>query len=136
MVEPIEEDEEEEDEEADMGEGSSTEDLAPRQVLAPWAIMPAAPGFWVVSPSDQVARRGQAASLRSRVKAVQMESTAPAKTEKEVVCQLQVEELAVEEVCQGKDVATLEVVMEAAGVLICSQLEGLGVLTRQVAAPP
>ena len=36
-----------------------------------------------------------------------------------------------EEARQGKDVATLEVVMEAASPLMCGQLEGMGVLTGQ-----
>ena len=44
--------------------------------------------------------------------------------------------MAAEEACHGKDAATLEVVMEAAGILTSSQLEGLGVLIGQVIAPP
>ena len=59
IVEPIEEDKkEEEDDVADMEEGSSTENLSPKQVPEPWATMPAVPEFWAVNPSDQVARRG------------------------------------------------------------------------------
>ena len=37
--------------------------------------------------------------------------------DKELACQLQAEEVAVEEARQGRDAATLEVVMEAAGPL-------------------
>ena len=37
-----------------------------------------------------------------------------------------------EEARQGRDAATLEVVMEAAGPLTHGQLEGLGARTRQV----
>ena len=36
-----------------------------------------------------------------------------------------------EEACQGRDAATLEVVMEVAGPLTCGQLEGLGVHAGQ-----
>ena len=65
-AEPMEEDEkEEEDKVVDVGEGSSTEDLVPKQVPAPWATMPAVPGFWAAGPSDKVARRGPATSLRA-----------------------------------------------------------------------
>ena len=42
----------------------------------------------------------------------------------------------VEEARQGRDVASLEVVMGAAGLLTFGQLEGLGVLTGRVIAPP
>ena len=38
----------------------------------------------------------------------------------------------VEEARQGRDVAILEVVMEAAGPLKCGQLEGLGACARQM----
>ena len=40
--------------------------------------------------------------------------------------------MAVEEARQGRDVATLEVVMEAASLLMRSQLEGLGARAGQV----
>ena len=63
VVEPI-----EEDEEVDMGEGSSTENLAPKQVAATWPTMPMVPGFWAISPSGEVTRRGLAARLRARGK--------------------------------------------------------------------
>ena len=46
------------------------------------------------------------------------------------------EELAVEEARQGSDVATFEVVMESARLLMHGQLKGLGVLARQVVVPP
>ena len=52
--------------------------------------------------------------------------------DEELACRLQAEEVAAEEVCQGRDVAILEVVMKAAGPLICSQLEGLGAHTWRV----
>ena len=45
--------------------------------------------------------------------------------------QLQVEEVAAEEAHQGRDAATLEVVMETAGMLMYGEVEGLGVRTRQ-----
>ena len=61
---------------------------------------------------------------------------APAKTGEELACLLQAEKLVLEVAHQGRDAATLEVVMESAGPLICGQLEGLGVLARQPVAPP
>ena len=51
--------------------------------------------------------------------------------DEELAHRLQVEEEAAEEACQGRDVATLEVVMEAVRPLACSQLEGLGLCTGQ-----
>ena len=65
-VEPIKENDEEEYKEVDMGEGSSTEDLLPKQAPALWTTMPSVPKSWAVGPSDQVARRGQPASLSPR----------------------------------------------------------------------
>ena len=81
-----------------------------------------------------MARREPATSSRARgkVHSVQAEWLPPAKMVKKLACQLQAEEVAVEEVCQGRDVAILEVVMETAGLLTYSQLEGLGAHTRQV----
>ena len=62
-AEPMEEDgEEEEDKEADMGEGSSTEDLVPKHALVPCITMPVATRFWEVGPNDQVSRRGTVTS--------------------------------------------------------------------------
>ena len=52
--------------------------------------------------------------------------------DKELARWLQAEEEAVEEVRQGRDMATLEVVMETARLLTLGQLEGLGVCTGQV----
>ena len=85
----------------------------------------------------QVAKRGPAASSRAqgKVLTIQAESTPPGQAEKKLACQLQTE-LVVEESHQGRDAATQEVVMEAAVLLTCSQLEGLGALTRQVVVPP
>ena len=37
---------------------------------------------------------------------------------------------------QGRDVATLELVMEGAGLLMYGQLEGLGVSAAQAGMPP
>ena len=138
VTELIEEDEEEENKEVDMGEGFSTEDSVSKQVPVPGVTTPAAPRSWVVDPSDQVARRGLTASSRApgKVPAVQAELLTPAETGKELACQLQVEELAVEEAHQGRDAATLKVVMESAGQLICGQLEGLGAITGQAVVPP
>ena len=51
--------------------------------------------------------------------------------DKELACRLQAEEEAVEEVRQARDVATLEVVMEASGLLTHSQLEDLGAYAGQ-----
>ena len=73
----MEEDEEEEqDKVADMGEGSFTEDLAPKQALALWAIMPIVPRFYSAGPNDQEARKWQVTSLRARgkVPGIQVES--------------------------------------------------------------
>ena len=96
------------------------------------------PRFWVVGPSDQVARRGPATSLRAQGEApiIQAELMPLAETYKELARQIQVEELAVEEDNQGRDAPTLEVVIKAAGPLMYGQLEGLGVLPRKVVAPP
>ena len=41
-----------------------------------------------------------------------------------------------EEPPQGKDVAIFEVVMKAAGLLICGQAEGMGVPHTQAGWPP
>ena len=60
--------------------------------------------------------------------AIQAEWPTPAKIDEEVVCQLQVEELAAKEAHQGRDAATLEVVKEAARQLTCGELEVLGLL--------
>ena len=57
-VELIAEDEGEENTEADMGEGSSTADLAPRHSPVPWASMPMVHGFWVLGPSIQAVGGG------------------------------------------------------------------------------
>ena len=64
-VEPIEEDKEKENEEVDLEKDSSTKDLAHQQVPVPQATMPIAPGFWASGPSDKVARRGPATSLKA-----------------------------------------------------------------------
>ena len=81
----------EEGEELEMGVGLSTKDLAPKQVLVLWATMPAVPRFWAVGPSEQVARRGLAASLRAqgKVPAIQLEFKPPAEIDEELVCQIQ-----------------------------------------------
>ena len=79
---------EEADEEMDVGKGSPTADLVPKEVLAPWATMLPAPRFWAAGPSDQVPRRGLVASLRARVKAptIQAKLWLPADIDKELVC--------------------------------------------------
>ena len=59
-----------------------------------------------------------------------------AKMDEELAYWLQLEELVVEEACQGRDVATLEVVIEAARPLTPGQLESLGTLAGQVVALP
>ena len=66
-----------------------------------------------------MARIGPPTSLRAKGKApaIQVKSLPPAKTDEKLVCWLQAEELVVEEARQDRDVATLEVVMEAAGPL-------------------
>ena len=50
--------------------------------------------------------------------------------DKKLACWLQVEEVVVEEARQGRDMATLEMVMEAASPFTHDQLEGLGVCAR------
>ena len=45
------------------------------------------------------------------------------------------EEVTVEETCQGRDIATLEIVMEAAGMLTHGQVEGLEGPTVQASGP-
>ena len=64
-VEPMEEDKKEEDTEVNMEEYSSTEDLVPWKVVAPWATMHVTPGFKATGPSDKVARKGPATSSRA-----------------------------------------------------------------------
>ena len=137
-AELMEEDEKEEDKEVNVGEGSFTKDLMPKLKLASQTAMLMVPQFWVVGLSDQVARSGSAANSRAQGKAptIQAEPMPLTKTDKELVCQFQAEELVAEEAHQGRDAATLEVVIEAAESLVNGQLEGLGVLARQVIAPP
>ena len=108
----------------DVCKSSSTAELALKQALAPQATMPMAPLFWAVGPSDQVARRGLATSSRAQGKMpiIQAEWMPPAKTDKELSCWLQVEELEAEEARLGRDVATLEVVMDISGLLTGSRL--------------
>ena len=61
--------------------------------------------------------------------------TPPAEMDKELACQLQEEEMVVEEAWLEQDAATLEVVIEATSPLTCSQLEGLGAVAKQVVVP-
>ena len=61
---------------------------------------------------------------RGKAPTVQIESMPLAKTDKELSCWLQVEELVAEEVHQGRDTASL-VVLEAAGLLADCQLKGV-----------
>ena len=49
--------------------------------------------------------------------------------DEELVCWLQAQEVAALEAHQGRDAVTLEVVIEAAGLLTHGQLEGLGAPT-------
>ena len=86
----------------------------------------------MADPSDQMARRRLGTSSRAWGKAptIQAALLPPTEMDKELVCQLQAEELVVEEARQVRDVATLEVVMEAARLLTHNQLEVLGVRTR------
>ena len=62
----------------------------PKKALALQATMPVVPRFWVVGPSDQVARRGPAASLRAQGKMLAMQVELPplAELDEELVCQL------------------------------------------------
>ena len=112
----MEEDEEEVDGEVDVGEDSSTGELVPKQALVPQATILVAPESWAAKQSDQVGRRGLATSSRAwdKMPAVQVELLPLAKIDKKLTRPLQAEELAVEEAHQGRDMATLEVVMEAA----------------------
>ena len=86
----MEEDEKKAVEEADMGEGSSIANLALKQVLMLWASMPAVPQFGVAGPSDQLARRVLAASLRAwgKAPAIQVKSPLPAEMDKELAHRL------------------------------------------------
>ena len=129
---------EEDKEEEFIQEGSTTKDLAPKQVPTPQASTPVMPGFCTMGASDEVAAWGMAASLRAQGKAsnVQVRSVPPAKTDEELVCWLYAKEVLMEDQQQGRDVATLEVVMEAAVPLKRSQLEGLGMPTRQAVVSP
>ena len=88
-----------------------------------WA-MPTVPKFWTVGPSVCVARWGLPTSLRAQGKAPAMQSVllSPAQMDEKLVQQLQEEEVAVEEAQLGRNIATSEVVMEAAGPLMQGQL--------------
>ena len=90
----------------------------------------------MMGPSDQVSQSGLVTSSRAwgKVPSVEVELPPPAEMEKELAHRLQVQKLAAEEAPQGRDVATFELVMEAAGPLMHGQLEGLGVCSGQV--PP
>ena len=56
----------------------------------------------------------------------------PVETDEELVWWLQEKEVVVEEAWLGRDTATLEVVMEAAGPLMRGQLGGLGALAEEL----
>ena len=66
---------EEADKEVDMGEAPPTGDSVPEQATVPWVTLPAVAGFWVGGPSDQVAGREPATSLRAwgKVPTIQVE---------------------------------------------------------------
>ena len=74
MEEQMEVDAEEADKEVDMGEAPPTGDSAPEQAPVSLVTLLAAAGIWVGGPSDQVAGREPAASLRAwgKVPAVQV----------------------------------------------------------------
>ena len=57
-------------------------------------------------------------------------------TDEDVVHWIQLEEVVAQEAHQGRDAATLEVVMEATGPFTRSQLGDLGALATQTVAPP
>ena len=79
-----------------------------------------------------MARPAVSSRAWAKVPAIQAKWPPPAKMYKELACWLQTEEEAVEKTRQGRDEATLEVVMEAARLLTHGQLEGLGVCAGQV----
>ena len=95
-----------------------------------WVSLPAEPKFWVSGPVAEVLGHGTAVSKRAQGKdpASQVGYDALVLTEEELVHGLQVEEVVVE-AFQGRDIATLEVVIAACGQLMHSQLEELGVPT-------
>ena len=68
MEELVEKDVEEVDKEVDVGEAAPTGDLAPEQAPAPPVTLLVAAGIWAGGPSDQVAGRRPAASLRAQGK--------------------------------------------------------------------
>ena len=76
---------------------------------------------------------GRATSLRARGKipTIQVEYPPLAEMDKELACWLQAEEVVVEKAHQGRDATTLEVLMEAAGLLMHGKLEGLGAQAGQ-----
>ena len=75
VEELVEADVEEADKEVDVGKAPPTGDSAPEQAPAPWATLSVMPRFWAGGPSDQVARREPATSMRARgkVPAIQAE---------------------------------------------------------------
>ena len=93
--------------------------------------MPKGPGFWLSNQIVWVARWGLPASWKARGMAPTMEPP-PLEIDKELAWQLQQEEVVAEESWLGWEVATLEVVMEAAGPLTWGQLESLGGRPRQL----
>ena len=121
MAEPLMEEEQE-----DWRRGSSsTGGLAPRWASAPQEAMLVALGFWHPGQGIWVVRWGPLTSSKAQGKAPAVEPLPP-EMDKELAQRLQQEEVAVEEAWLGWDAATLEVVKEAAGLLMLGQLEGLG----------
>ena len=74
----------------DMGKGSFTADLAPKEAPAPWVTIPTVAEFWGVGPSYQVAKKGPATSSRAQgaVPVIQAESAPLAKTDEQLAHQL------------------------------------------------
>ena len=82
-------------------------------------------GFGSLGQGIHVARRGPPTSAKAWGKAPAVELP-PLQMGKELAWWLEQEEVAAEEAWLGQDIATLEVVREAAGLLMRGQLEGLG----------
>ena len=74
-----------------VGEGCSTEDLAPKQAPALQETVPTVPEFWAMGPSVHVAGWEPPASSRAKgkVPAMQVVLMPPAEMDEEIVCKHQ-----------------------------------------------
>ena len=85
--------------------------------------MPVGPRFWLSGQSIWVARWGLPTSSKAQEKVPTVQvAPPPPEMDKELAWWFQKEEVVVEEARLGRDNATLEVVMEATGLLMQGQI--------------